>query len=117
VQSQAIRLNAATAADTAARRDSTKRVPAELKAYPNPFNDYMNLEVETVNTIDKLDIEIYDSNGKIMYAKVFNNVPSGRNTIRISTADAKLQQGIYFMRVHSNDGSTNSVIKLIKIIR
>jgi hypothetical protein len=117
VQSQAIRLDRAVATDSAARRDSTKRVPAELKAYPNPFNDNLNLQVETANTIDKLDIEIYDSNGKIMFARVFNNVPSGTNTIRISTADAKLQQGIYFMRVHSNDGSTNSIIKLIKIIK
>ncbi|MDH7464068.1 PA14 domain-containing protein [Chitinophagaceae bacterium 26-R-25] len=115
VASQAIRVNTGVAADSAARRDSTKRSPADLSAYPNPFNDYLNLQVETANTIDKLDIEIFDSNGKIMFAKVFNSVPSGTNTIRISAADAKLQQGIYFMRVHSSDGATNSVIKLIKI--
>lgn len=117
VASQAIRINTGVAADSSARKDSTKRVPAELSAYPNPFNDYLNLQVETANTIDKLDIEIFDSNGKIMFAKVFNNVPSGTNTIRISTAEAKLQQGIYFMRVHSSDGATNSVMKLIKITR
>jgi hypothetical protein len=117
VASQAIRLNTGVAADSSARKDSTKHSAAELAAYPNPFNDYLNLEVITTNTIDKLDIEIYDSNGKIMFAKVFNSVSSGRNTIRISTAEANLQQGIYFMRVHSNDGATNSVIKLLKINR
>jgi hypothetical protein len=115
VTSQAIRVNTGTAADSAARRDSVKQTPADLKAYPNPFNDYLNLQVETPTTIDKLDIEIFDSNGKIMFAKVFSSVPSGTNTIRISTAEANLQQGIYFMRVHSSDGVTNSVIKLIKI--
>lgn len=117
VASQAIRINTGVAADSSARKDSTKRSAAELAAYPNPFNDYLNLEVITTNTIDKLDIEIYDSNGKIMFAKVFNSVSSGRNTIRISTAEANLQQGVYFMRVHSNDGATNSVIKLLKINR
>ncbi|MDI3318202.1 fibronectin type III domain-containing protein [Pinibacter soli] len=117
VASQAIRINTGTAADSAARRDSVVRTPAELKAYPNPFSDYVNLMVQSANTIDKLAIEIYDSNGKIMFAKVFSSVPSGTNTIRISTAEANLQQGIYFMRVHSNDGSTNSMIKLIKIIK
>jgi pimeloyl-ACP methyl ester carboxylesterase len=115
VSSQAIRVNNGVAADSSARRDSTKQTAADLKAYPNPFSDYLNLQVETAKTIDKLDIQIFDSNGKIMFAKVFSNVPSGTNIIRISTAEANLQQGIYFMRVHSNDGSTNSMIKLIKI--
>jgi predicted esterase len=115
VASQAIRVNTGTAADSAARRDSVVRTPADLKAYPNPFSDYLNLQVQSANTIDKLDIQIFDSNGKIMFAKVFSSVPSGTNTIRISTAEANLQQGIYFMRVHSSDGSTNSMIKLIKI--
>lgn len=108
---------AAVAPDKAAKDSTLKAAPAVVNAFPNPFNDYINLEVETTRPIDKLYVEIYDGNGKLMLLKSFNSLNAGKNMLRVSTAEANLLIGLYFIHVRSTDGTTNSILKLIKVTR
>ncbi len=63
-----------------------------IKIYPNPANDYINIEVEIFNTNNNISIIIYDMLGKILIKK--ENYKSERINISI------LEKGMYFVDVY-----------------
>ena len=72
--------------------------------YPNPFDNIINVEFQ--NQKDNLEVELIDILGKTIISEEYNNVQS----IRISAE--QLTQGIYFLRIKSDNQSiTRKVIK------
>lgn len=117
VTSMAIKENKITLSEEkAVIKDSIQKRSVIVNAYPNPFEDYVNIDLDATSNIEKLYVEIYDSNGKLIYRRAFGNIDPGKNIIRIPAADLRMPDGFYFMHVHSNDGAANSIIKLIKLI-
>ena len=78
-------------------------------AYPNPVNDFVNLELGdqlTLNGIDHLSYGLYDINGKLILQKDITT-----NATPISMEN--LSNAIYFLRVIHN----NTEIKTFKIFK
>ena len=76
---------------------------SEIKIYPNPTNNYIN--IETTN-IQANKLEIIDVNERILFSKILND--KNREQVDISN----FSQGIYFVRISGKD--FNEVEKIIK---
>jgi len=75
-----------------------------LKLYPNPVKDVLNLEFNTIET-DVINIQVMTYTGQII-SNVNINSYAGKNSVSISTND--LNSGIYFVRIN------NKTIKFVK---
>ena len=75
-----------------------------LKLYPNPVKDVLNIEFNTIQT-DVINIQIMTYTGQII-SNVNINSYAGNNTVSISTTD--LNSGIYFVRIN------DKTIKFVK---
>jgi hypothetical protein len=80
----------------------------EVKANPNPSNSNFSVQVRSNNTKEKIVLQVYDVNGKML--DVRNSVISG-STIRFGDL---YRSGTYFVRVIQ--GKEHKELKLIKIV-
>jgi hypothetical protein len=79
----------------------------DVKIFPNPASDFINVIVNTENNISLL-LKILDINGHVVrQAKTGNNKES---TINIK----KLPESIYFIKVINKTDNTYNVYKLVK---
>jgi len=72
--------------------------------YPNPCDTYVNISFSDNNN-EIRNIQLFDALGKMIYEKNMN-----QNTLQINMN--AYNQGIYFVRIESNDGVAN--YKIIK---
>ena len=89
---------------------SSKNIPAEngvvIECFPNPANEFLNINLTNCNPQDNYQIKIYNSDGQVIKhlfeGEVDNNSLkiiwdiSGYNHIRVSS-------GLYFLRIKTND--------------
>jgi serine protease AprX len=80
----------------------------EVAAYPNPFDDYIRIEVRTLDAgLEKSRVEVIDLAGKVVISESFDaNKEKFLDTGRIPS-------GIYFMKVFGGNGQPET-IKIIK---
>ncbi len=76
-------------------------ISEQLKAYPNPFKDYFNIELP-LNLSGEFQIAIYDIQGRIIYSSL-ETVPA-----RISTGT--ISSGMFIIEVKNRDYSYRSRI-------
>jgi large repetitive protein len=81
-------------------------------AYPNPFDSYFTLTVTTAQP-DKLDVLVYDIQGRLMYRQQFGNLNSGSNTVRVMP-DKTFAPGVYFVKAVLGDRKDTGLIKIVK---
>ncbi len=84
-----------------------------ISAYPNPFHDYFTLSVPSQNQTDKIEVVMFDMQGKIVYENNFGNVHEGNNTLRIETG-SKLSAGMYTVEIINADTKAFRTIRLVK---
>jgi hypothetical protein len=84
----------------------------QVTAYPNPFNQGFTLVVPAKDK-DRLDVMIYDVNGKLVYQKQFANLYTGSNSIRI-TPEGSLKPGVYMVRTVVGNRREEQMIKVVK---
>lgn len=80
--------------------NSTKSIKANLinaLAYPNPFNNEIQLKIESKSN-QKMTVEIVDMQGRNLFATDIK-VAQGMNTHRINLSKIKLSEGIYLIMV------------------
>jgi hypothetical protein len=80
-------------------------VPFSVFVYPNPINEFMNLQIEDID-LAGLSFQLYDLQGKIILDK---KVDGKLTTISIS----ELANATYFIKVLNN----NEELKRFKIIK
>jgi hypothetical protein len=84
-----------------------------IKIYPNPFNNLLNIELEPIENADSYDktlITLTDFRGiKYINEIVFDPSQPYNNTFNLN----ELQKGIYYLRLTS--GKISKVFKIIKI--
>ena len=80
----------------------------EITANPNPSNSYFSVKVRTNNIKEKIVLQVYDVNGKML--DVRNSVSPG-SSVRFGDL---YRPGTYFVRVIQ--GKEHKELKLIKII-
>jgi len=86
---------------------SSSRNEASIKAYPNPFTDYIKVTIN--GDAGKYQLQLVDVSGKIIYSKT--GVKGSGNYIETINTSI-LQSGFYFIRVIQNNKVIT--IKLIK---
>ncbi len=72
----------------------------EFKIYPNPASDNLTLEID--RTLDIENLTIIDVRGQLVKAL---DLPAGSSTINLNVAS--LENGIYFVRLHSKEKQYN----------
>lgn len=83
-----------------------------IAAYPNPFKATFTLQVPAVSD-DKALVEMYATDGKLVYANEFANLIAGTNYLTV-TPSSSLQTGVYIVKVRTKAGNLSKVIKLMK---
>ena len=77
-------------------------VKLKMTLYPNPTTDYLNLKMDNLKSIDK--IEIYDASGRLVKSM------TGQKSLNINVTD--LKKGNYMLKVKIEDNNhTASFIK------
>ncbi|MGZ3963139.1 MAG: HYR domain-containing protein, partial [Flavisolibacter sp.] len=77
-----------------------------LRGYPNPSNSQFNLQIQSSNRTDKIQIRVIDLSGKVI--EEFNNL-NGSQSLKIG---AMYRPGVYI--VEMIQGSQRKQLKLIK---
>ena len=79
----------------------------EVNCYPNPFNDFVNIEIS--KTKENIKVYISDLQGRKL-AYLFSGVVKQSKILRWQ--DSNLPKGIYFVNVVAENGSVNKKIIL-----
>ena len=82
-----------------------------LEAYPNPFNDWLKINV-TAESNATAQFNLYDIQGKKMMSST-QNLTAGNNEVRLTEGMQSLPKGIYILQL-SLDQNTPEYVKLIK---
>ncbi len=83
-------------------------VKNEVVVFPNPVNDKIEMYFE-LNTLNLVDVSVYNSLGSMVYSSVISNTSLGRNYLKIDASS--FRNGIYFLSIKT--GKDNLVKKLI----
>ncbi|NTW23517.1 MAG: T9SS type A sorting domain-containing protein [Lentimicrobium sp.] len=84
----------------------------DIIAYPNPFNDVLNIKFFMNSTSLQAFVNIYDLTGRIVFNKAFT-LPQSDGEISISNDEMNLVPGIY--NLYINNGKDMKVLKVVKI--
>ena len=85
------------------------------KVFPNPSNDYLIVEIPKHEIITKVELKLFDVNGKMTKSKVFSNLPiiSDKLQLELDIRDLIPQQ--YYINIIVNDKDLRT--KKITILR
>jgi len=83
-----------------------------LQAFPNPFNDFFNLNVPAQSG-DNVLVTMTDVSGTTVYSQRFENLFDGNNLLRIQPGGA-LPTGAYFVKVIYTNSGEQKVLQLLK---
>jgi chitodextrinase len=85
-----------------------------VKMYPNPFNDFVNLEFNNASASNNISIEVYDLSGRLSYRKMVGKLPVGGNTIRLGGTESGMNTGVYIVTLSVNGKSiqANKIVRL-----
>lgn len=79
--------------------------------FPNPTNDILNINFILVNE-GKINLEVYNTSGKMFRSLVDSDYPSGQSSYQISFKQLDLPGGTYYLRLIQD----NKVLSIKKII-
>lgn len=89
--------------------DSTFLKNLGLSAYPNPFNNILNVQFNLVHSAPVL-VELWNMEGKMVYKNDAGVLPEGFYMLPVSNLN--IAAGIYFIKFYS--GKQSAAIKVIK---
>jgi hypothetical protein len=84
---------------------------AELKYYPNPFNDHLQLDFNLKNDLD-VNIELINLQGKLIYSFSESNLSKGSHNLDIGKEMNSVGKGLYLLKFRA--GSEEITSKVIK---
>lgn len=85
----------------------------EVKVFPNPFRDALNIEFTKEEDGGHIQVDIHDVHGKLMFSRVYKDLPKGNNTISLFPGDKLFRKGLYFCTLKSKE----KVLKTIRIMK
>jgi len=77
-----------------------------LKIFPNPFDEFVNIQFSLTNPQPDVRIELLNQLGQIVSQKQLGALSNGDQQIQISTS--KIPSGVYFLRIISAEGKSIS---------
>jgi hypothetical protein len=111
-------LEAAPGVETARNGENTAggrtAAAAVVRMYPNPFNDFINLDFTNSSANNNVSIEVYDLSGRLSYRRMVGKLPEGGNTIRLAADEARMNTGVYIVTLSVNGKSiqANKIVRL-----
>lgn len=84
-----------------------------IKAYPNPFNDFISLDFNNTAAANQVNIDMYDMSGRLVYRRAYGQLPAGMNTLRISTNEGAFGSGVYMLTLVVN-GKPVAAAKMVR---
>lgn len=82
------------------------------KVYPNPFTQSFYLAIDAKER-DKLNVSVFDMNGKLVHKQQFPNLVEGINTVYIKPSGT-LVPGVYIVRAEFDGRKEYEVVRVIK---
>lgn len=92
-----------------AGRDSTYKV----SAYPNPFNDLINLDFYNNSAGNRISAEVYDLTGRLVLRQYYNALPAGHNTLRLRGIEATKSTSVCLIALKVN----GKIVETVKVMR
>ena len=83
--------------------DNIEYNPLELDIYPNPSSGMFNLYFENFN-LEYVDLNIVDISGKLILNRIYSFSKNNPKTISLNLSN--LSQGMYLMKIESDDKSS-----------
>ena len=80
--------------------------------YPNPFSASFQLDFETFNNQENIEIEIVDIYGRVVYFKELGSLSSGKHSIELTLSN--LSSGQYLLSVIDSITDKKQVLKVQK---
>jgi hypothetical protein len=84
-----------------------------VKAYPNPFNDLVNLDFINDAAGNRISAEVYDLTGRMVYRKDFNSLVAGRNILVLNGIEQTQNTSVYVIALRVN----GKVVQTVKLLR
>jgi hypothetical protein len=82
-------------------------------AYPNPFNDVINLDFTNDAAENRISAEVYDLTGRLVYAKNYNNLATGRNIIVLNGVAKTEATAVCLVALRVN----GKIVQSVKMLR
>ncbi|MBL7697145.1 MAG: fibronectin type III domain-containing protein [Chitinophagaceae bacterium] len=82
-------------------------------AYPNPFNDLVNLEFNNDAATNKVSAEVYDLTGRIVYRREFKNLAAGRNVLVLNGIEQSKATTVCLVALKVN----GQIVRTMKLLR
>ena len=85
-----------------------------VKMYPNPFNDFINVNFNNTSANNNISMEVYDLSGRMSYRRMIGKLPEGGNTLRLGAVESGMTTGIYIVTLSVNGKSiqANKIVRL-----
>jgi hypothetical protein len=84
-----------------------------VKVYPNPFNDIVNLDFTNDAAGNRIATEVYDLSGRLVYRKDFNNLAPGRNILVLNGIEQMKNTSVCLVALRVN----GKVVQTVKLLR
>lgn len=84
-----------------------------LNAYPNPFNDLVNLDFNNDAAGNRVSAEVYDLTGRIVYRREFNNLAAGRNILVLNGIEQTKATTVCLVALKVN----GRIVRTVKLLR
>jgi large repetitive protein len=84
-----------------------------IQAYPNPFTDNLKIDFNNSSSSNKVNVDIVDMAGRVVFRQDAGKVPVGMNTLRLDVSNGQFSPGVYLVRLSIN-GKVVSTTKLVR---
>ncbi len=99
-------------AQSNAKEDETGLI---YKVFPNPSNDYLVVEIPKQEIITRVELKLFDINGKLVKSRIYSDLPTISDKIRVELDIKDLSSQQYYINIIVNDNDLRT--KKISIIR
>jgi len=82
----------------------------KVLVYPNPADDFIQVDIDLVELHKTIDIEIMDPTGKVITTKTYNDFQKGQLQLNVKA----LAAGSYFLNVRSEKGQRTVGVNVVK---
>ncbi|MBE7171127.1 MAG: T9SS type A sorting domain-containing protein [Williamsia sp.] len=97
----------------AAAREQVEGQTQITRVYPNPFAETFLVDVYSPAAGNKVEVELYDFAGKLLFKQNGGLLPAGKTTLKADPGKRNLAPGVYIARILIN-GIPAKRIKLVK---
>jgi hypothetical protein len=101
-----------TLQDAAGRTEAVREI-FDVRMYPNPFTQFVNLDFYNTSANSQISVDVFDLSGRLAVRKSYGKLSKGHHTLRLNTDENSLSTGVYFVTLNV-DGKPVQSAKMIK---